>query len=64
MPSWFLTGESRPYDRQNGCFSRVIPRKNFDWGQGGWGAWELAGRVHQLQVDPKTFSPAFADSTL
>jgi phosphate-selective porin OprO/OprP len=42
--SWFLTGESRLYDRQNGCFARVIPHKNFDWGKGGWGAWEVAAR--------------------
>jgi phosphate-selective porin OprO/OprP len=49
--SWFLTGESRPYDRQNGCFSRVIPRKNFDWGRGGWGAWEVAGRYSYVNLD-------------
>jgi len=49
--SWFLTGESRPYDRQNGCFSRVIPRKNFDWGKGGWGAWEVAARYSFVNLD-------------
>jgi phosphate-selective porin OprO and OprP len=48
---WFLTGESRPYDRQNGCFSRVVPRNNFDWGKGGWGAWELAGRYSFVNLD-------------
>lgn len=42
---WFLTGESRPYDRVNGHFKRLIPKKNFSWGRGGaWGAFELAGR--------------------
>ena len=49
--SWFLTGESRPYDRQNGCFTRVIPHKNFDWGKGGWGAWEVAGRYSFVNLD-------------
>jgi phosphate-selective porin OprO/OprP len=49
--SWFLTGESRPYDRQNGCFSRVIPRSNFDWGKSGWGAWELAERFSYVNLD-------------
>jgi phosphate-selective porin OprO/OprP len=41
---WFLTGETRPYDRQNACFSRVIPRHDFNWHRGGWGAWEVDAR--------------------
>jgi phosphate-selective porin OprO/OprP len=49
--SWFLTGETRPYDRQNACFTRVIPHKNFDWGHGGWGAWEVAARYSYLNLD-------------
>jgi len=49
--SWFLTGESRPYDRQKACFSRVIPRHNFDWGRGGWGAWEVTGRYSFVNLD-------------
>jgi len=49
--SWFLTGESRPYDRQNGRFTRVIPHKNFDWGKGGWGAFEVAARYSFVNLD-------------
>lgn len=49
--SWFLTGESRPYDRKEGCFARVIPRHNFDWGKGGWGAWEIAARYSFLNLN-------------
>jgi phosphate-selective porin OprO/OprP len=49
--SYFLTGESRPYDRQNGRFTRVIPHKNFDWAHGGWGAWELAARASYVNLD-------------
>ena len=49
--SWFLTGESRPYDPIAGAFSRVIPRKNFDWGKGGWGAWEIAGRYSFVNLN-------------
>jgi phosphate-selective porin OprO and OprP len=48
---WFLTGESRPYDPVEGIFSRVIPRRNFDWGSGGWGAWELAGRYSFVNLN-------------
>jgi phosphate-selective porin OprO/OprP len=49
--SWFLTGESRPYDRRSGSFARVIPRNDFNWGKGGWGAWELAGRYSFVNLD-------------
>jgi phosphate-selective porin OprO and OprP len=43
--SWYLTGESRPYDRVNGQFKRLVPRQNFNFGKGGaWGALEVAAR--------------------
>jgi phosphate-selective porin OprO/OprP len=51
LVSYFLTGESRPYDRINGCFTRVVPRKNFDWGKGGWGAFELAARCSFVNLN-------------
>jgi phosphate-selective porin len=47
-----LTGESRPYDQENGEFKRLIPRRNFNFGKGGaWGAFEKsppAGRNTDL----------------
>jgi phosphate-selective porin OprO/OprP len=49
--SWFLTGESRPYNRSEGAFGRVIPKRNFDFGRGGWGAWEIAGRYSYTDLD-------------
>jgi len=49
--SWFLTGESRPYNLINGCFDRVVPKHNFNWGRGGWGAWELAARYSYVNLD-------------
>jgi phosphate-selective porin OprO/OprP len=43
--SWYLTGESRPYDRSTGAFKRLIPRRNFHFGKGGdWGAFEVGVR--------------------
>jgi phosphate-selective porin OprO/OprP len=50
--SWYLTGESRPYDRANGYFARLIPRRNFDFGKGGaWGAFELGARFSYTDLD-------------
>lgn len=58
--SYFLTGEHRPYNRQIGAFDRVIPKSDFVRYRGegecrhvatGPGAWEVAARVSQLDLD-------------
>jgi phosphate-selective porin OprO/OprP len=49
--SWFLTGESRPYDRKKGTFGRVLPKRNFNPARGGWGAWEIAGRYSFVDLN-------------
>ena len=43
---YFLTGESREYDRKNAAFGRVVPRRSFRWKDGCFepGAWQLAFR--------------------
>jgi phosphate-selective porin OprO/OprP len=55
--SYFLTGESRPYDRKRGVFGRVKPFENFfrvrDEGGNvytGKGAWELKYRYSWLDA--------------
>lgn len=47
--SWFLTGESRPYDAEDGSFDRVAP--NSVLGKGGYGAWEVAVRYSSIDLD-------------
>ncbi len=47
--SYFLTGESRPYDRRLGEFHRVIPLEDFV--RGGSGAWELAARWSYVELN-------------
>jgi len=54
--SWLLTGESRPYDRDLGTFGRLVPRRNFDPRDGGWGAFELAGRFSHLDLNSSDVS--------
>ena len=53
--SWVLTGESAT-DSSGG----VRPRRNFDFGHGGWGAFQIALRYHQLEIDDRAFTLGFA----
>ena len=45
---WFLTGESRPYDRGSGRFGQVQPIRPVD--KGGEGAWEVALRLSRVDL--------------
>ncbi|HEY4342747.1 MAG TPA: porin [Parvibaculum sp.] len=47
--SWVITGENREY--KDGAFSRIKPKKNFSLSNGGWGAWEVAGRYSTLDLN-------------
>lgn len=46
--SWFLTGESRPYDWKGGKFKGVKPSRPF--GKGGLGAFQLGLRISELDL--------------
>ena len=48
--SYFLTGEHRPYKTSSGTFDRVRPLANYGK-DGGKGAWELAARYSQLDLN-------------
>ncbi len=47
-----LTGETIPYNRAAGVFGRVQPRCPLDLCKGHYGAWELAGQVSTLDLNP------------
>jgi len=49
--SYFLTGESRYYDLGSATFDRPRPRKNFRGPQGGPGAWEIAVRFSNIDLN-------------
>jgi phosphate-selective porin OprO/OprP len=65
---YFLTGEHRAYDRANGVFGRVIPKRPLSWsrcGFSGCGAWQLAARYTYLDLNDKAISGGtFHDMTL
>ncbi|NKF21195.1 OprO/OprP family phosphate-selective porin [Solimonas marina] len=53
--SWYaqlaytLTGEARPYSVSKGSFGAIVP--NTPFGAQGWGAFEVAARMSQLDLD-------------
>ena len=51
--SYFLTGEENSW-------KAVTPKSPFQPSRGGWGAWEIAGRFGQLEIDEDAF-PLFAN---
>jgi len=46
--SYLVTGE-------DASFKGVKPKQNFDFNKGTWGAWELAARYSELNLDDDTF---------
>lgn len=48
---WALTGESRTYKGSDGEFKRLKPRNDFSLAKGTWGAWELAARYDQVDLN-------------
>jgi phosphate-selective porin OprO/OprP len=51
--SWTLTGESRKY--KQGKFYHVDPAKPFSLKNGGWGAWEVAARYGEADLNDGNF---------
>lgn len=49
--SWFLTGESRNYKADKGVFDILQPLQPFSLKTGGWGAWEVAVRYSNLDLN-------------
>jgi len=52
---WVLTGE-------DASFNALTPIHPFDLRAGHFGAWQLVGRISELDIDPKTFK-GFSDPT-
>jgi phosphate-selective porin OprO/OprP len=46
--SFILTGETRKYNPAAASYFGVVPEHPFSLAGGGWGAWEIAGRVSTI----------------
>jgi phosphate-selective porin OprO and OprP len=51
--TWLLTGESRPYNAANGAFANPKPRIPFSLDSWGLGAWEIAARYSDLDLNDR-----------
>lgn len=49
--SWFITGESRAYKADKGVFDMLVPKQPFSLKNGGSGAWEIAVRYSNLDLN-------------
>jgi phosphate-selective porin OprO/OprP len=48
-----LTGESRTYKGSDGEFKRLVPKSKFSLKDGTWGAWEVAARYDQVDLEDR-----------
>ncbi len=56
--SWVLTGENKGYNSATAAFAPPKPEKPFALDGSSWGAWELAGRYSDLDLNDRENDPA------
>ncbi len=49
--AYVLTGETRPYNPGSASYLGIVPANPFSLTGGGWGAWEIAGRVSTIDLN-------------
>ncbi len=50
--SYVLTGESHPYNASSASYGGIVPKNPFSL-DGGWGAWEIAGRYSTIDLNDR-----------
>jgi len=48
--AYVLTGETHPYNAGNAAYGGIVPKTPFSL-DGGWGAWEIAGRYSTMDLN-------------
>src|SRR5712671_2180813 len=51
--AYVLTGETRPYNPGSASYGGIAPANPFSLTSGGWGAWEIAGRVSTIDLNDR-----------
>lgn len=54
--AYVLTGETRTYNAANAAYNGIKPAHPFSLEGGGWGAWEIGGRVSQINLNDQLAS--------
>ena len=49
--SYVLTGETHTYNPRNAAYNGIVPANPFSLTGGGWGAWEVAGRISRIDLN-------------
>ncbi|HEY1836671.1 MAG TPA: porin [Rhizomicrobium sp.] len=62
--SWVLTGEYHRYNPATASYTRPSPARGFDPAAGDWGAWEIAGRYSDSDLDYHLHSPVAGDPVI
>jgi phosphate-selective porin OprO/OprP len=58
--SWLLTGEQKPYRPERGAYASPKPNDPLTFDKGGIGAWEIAARYSDLDLDFQAGAPGTA----
>jgi phosphate-selective porin OprO/OprP len=49
--SYALTGETHTYNSSSASYGGIVPANPFSLTGGGWGAWEIAGRISMIDLN-------------
>ena len=55
---WTITGETRTYNAAAGAYNGIVPAHPWAWKSYDWGAWEIAGRYSEVDLNDRL---GFAD---
>lgn len=62
--AWTLTGERRAWNAASGGFQGIRPANNFSLADGRWGAWEIAARYSELNLNDTGAGISGGDQTI